>query len=370
MNKIKWQYYIAAPREDISPSPEELCLPLEGDLAQTSYRQYFETIKAFVSQEDYHLLYKAICQQYGITNHQISQVILRAEKHGAFYHPASIECVSNRGQFKFGVNVATHPEGKKWLKRESILIQHLNKKFKWGYLPKVYHADSKNGMFLVLCEWFEGYHEFHLSKDKTGKEQIILWDFQNGYRYLNPNEAYQLFKQITFVLILYYDLVTYDQIYPWHHAAGDFIVKTQGAGAEVKLTTVRGYTPIIGFLEQEDVNPIFALLFFFLNLTLRMRQDRLDGTKQVALVGKFCLKPTLEGFLEGLKQREGELIKTCGLCLTEFVRLLKSFQKEELYLISKRLLPLYKGKEGFSLLSKDFENHVDSLYKAIQSYPE
>jgi hypothetical protein len=90
-------------------------------------------------------------------------------------------------------------------------------------------------------------------------------------------------------------LKTFRQIFPWHHAAGDFVVRSRDDGVGLRLITARQYAPMVAGVSAFD-----ALLFFLLNLSLRTRLDRLDGVGDVVWAEDGCVSATLMGFLEGL----------------------------------------------------------------------
>lgn len=364
-------YCVASPQGNIPVDNTNAHLPLEGDNAKTTYATYFQVIDKFIAQEDYLPLIKAINQRYqqSLASTDIKKIVIRAEKHGAFYHPASLEIITTKGEFTLGVNVATEKSKTIWLKREFQLLQQLNAEFGFHYLPQGYWSSAINGMFISLVEWFNDYYEFHLSLDDRQQPQIILWDFKKGYRYLTPAESFTVYKQIAFILTLYYKFDTYTQIFPWHHAAGDFIARVEENKIDVKLTTVRGYDAIINFVVSEDINPIFALLYFFLNLSLRIRLDKFDGMGEVGWIDDFCLQAAFLGFLEALMKKERELKTTCQLSWEEMVKLLKSFRTKEFTLLFDRLLALYQGKEGFSVIVQQLNAHINALYNVIQTYP-
>ncbi|MGC1403805.1 MAG: hypothetical protein WA974_12855, partial [Thermodesulfobacteriota bacterium] len=104
---------------------------------------------------------------------------------------------------------------------------------------------------------------------------------------------------------------TYEQIFPWHHGAGDFVVKLTDDGLEVRLVTVRQYGAMA---DPSEMDRNEALLFFFLNLSIRMRLDRLDGVGELIWAEDECLDMTWEGFKEALqvKEREGVLAPGFG----------------------------------------------------------
>jgi hypothetical protein len=99
-----------------------------------------------------------------------------------------------------------------------------------------------------------------------------------------------------------------------------------------------------------------ALLFFFLNLSIRMRLDRLDGIGELVWAGDECLDMTWGGFKEALqvKEREGvvapgfgknfqeTLSRISGEALIErFLALLESYDPRtpDLPVIKKGLVP-------------------------------
>lgn len=144
-----------------------------------------------------------------------------------------------------------------------------------------------------LADWFEGFHEFHLSLDPVdGIIKLILWNGSPSPFYLSKQQARSVYFEISNILTLFYNPRTYDQIFPWHHGAGDFVVKLDGGRIEVRLVTVRQYGPLA---DPEAMSVEEALVFFFLNLSLRMRLDRLDGVGEIAWAGEECLNSTWEG---------------------------------------------------------------------------
>jgi hypothetical protein len=83
------------------------------------------------------------------------------------------------------------------------------------------------------------------------------------------------------------------------------------------------------FDRSGEVSAHEALFLFLLNLSLRMRLDRLDGVGAVAWTNGRCVQATLEGFVEGLriKEQRGEISK---VFLDTFIRDVASFPVEDL----------------------------------------
>jgi hypothetical protein len=83
------------------------------------------------------------------------------------------------------------------------------------------------------------------------------------------------------------------QIFPWHHAAGDFVIRVDGEKTSVKMITVRDYVPMAGIETEPDSEQAIldALVIFFIHLSVRMRLDRLDGVNEVVWAPDACLVP-------------------------------------------------------------------------------
>jgi hypothetical protein len=102
------------------------------------------------------------------------------------------------------------------------------------------------------------------------------------------------------ILTAYYNPMTFEQIFAWHHAAGDFIVNIDQGRPEVKLITVRRYAPLFENIEPDPETVIQCLQIFLYNLSLRMRLDRLDGVGEMARAPDLVVKATVQGFFKGL----------------------------------------------------------------------
>jgi hypothetical protein len=111
-----------------------------------------------------------------------------------------------------------------------------------------------------------------------------------------------VYHQVAYLLTRAYDPDSTRQIYPWHHAAGDFVMRVSDASVALRLITVRQYAPTLdgGDGELDDEARLMALLVFFLNLTLRNRIDRLDGTGDMAWAGSGAVAATVRGAIEAL----------------------------------------------------------------------
>ncbi|MDI6889464.1 MAG: hypothetical protein QMC83_00775 [Thermodesulfovibrionales bacterium] len=387
MYKPPIRYLVSSPYGDIPADKNKWHLPLEGDTLKTPYKIYFQSIKDFIVQGKFKPLLGAASKKLGreIRLAEVNEVIVRSEKHGFLYHPASIEVILKQGRVnpvrkgralneaglsngvKFGLNVAISEVGKGWLREEFSVLMRLNTKFNLPYLPEPYFFGELNAMSFLLEDWFEGYHEFHISRDKDGAQRLKLWDFDHGYKYLSSEQSFELYKQASKILTLYYDLKDFSQILHWHHAAGDFVVKLESTKIDVRLTTARRYEPLMILREKDPVNPFLGLFSFFLNLTIRMRLDKLNGMGEVVWADDICLEAAVKGFLEALNLKE-ELKHYIGSA-EDFLRLLKSFGEEELKITLNPITDLYTKEEDFSVLIENLDNHVKKLYAILQILP-
>ena len=271
------------------------------------------------------------------------EVIL--EKHGEFYQPARI-CVPLDGAMTaLALNVAVTPAGGAWMASEIDALNRVANRMPPDSLPTVYGHDevqgSGNRVFpMFLADWFEGFHEFHLSADpRTGSQGMVVWDTAAAPFFLSAGQRAAVHRQAAFLLTRAFNPRTSEQIYPWHHASGDFILRTNGEAVDLRLITVRQYAPTVGNGEEELTSEarLMALLVFFLNLTVRNRLDRLDGTGPPAWADAAVVPATLEGFFGALQE---------DLAM-EFRSFLRSYRAEEMM----ELLALVS--ERYSLMSME-----------------
>jgi hypothetical protein len=216
------------------------------------------------------------------------------------------------------VNVALSERGRERLDRDFANLCKLNEKSHPSFVPEVYFKDEQavvgcngirtiSGMF--LGEWFDGFHEFHLTEDVPGSSQVVLWDFSAGYQKLTEKQALDIYRKAAFILTWHYNLETCEEIFPWHHASGDFVAKVDKNAVDVRLITVRQYASRAFSRDLSAKDRVSYLLLFLANLTIRMRLDRFDGTGDIAWAGPGNLKACIGGFLDALKRKAVQ-----GLC--------------------------------------------------------
>lgn len=242
---------------------------------------------------------------------ELEEIHIVLMKHGAFYHPALVRVMAADRLLCFVLNTAVSQDGIRILHQEVQALRRLHRYESDDGLPVVYGEVSVptrcGTVTMFLADWFEGFHEFHLSGTNTETPfKISVWDETDGHHVLSDEQTCALYHRAARLLTAYYNPRTFEQIFPWHHAAGDFVVRVNKSDIDVRLITVRRYAPLFtaadpplgGCPQPEQV--MFGLLIFFLNLSIRMRIDRLDGTGDLVWAPDTALEPTWNGFLEGL----------------------------------------------------------------------
>jgi len=275
-----------------------------------TYGDYFTAIAGFLEKDQYRTVKTALADtpDPDVDLTQVRDLAVCLVKHGEFYHPARVVVATGRGEKSFVVNVAVSPTGRDRINQEFKLLERLGSEFEKPVLPKVYDLEeitSLGGkkMPMFSGRWFEGFCEFHLTEGQPeGMSNVIVWDPDTPLFYLTEKQAENAFRQVAAILTGAYNFFTFEQIGAWHHAAGDFILKPVDADrVDVRLITVRDYAPHIADAEADPEALIEGLLLFFLNLTIRNRIDRLDGTRALAWADDYTLQGTIKGFFSGLE---------------------------------------------------------------------
>ncbi len=271
---------------------------------------YFAAARRFLEAEDGRILVAALTEQTGrpVRSADLERVDIRLEKHGRFYHPARVSVKTPDAAADFVLNAALSPAGLQTVRQEAATLDRLRRRFSRSYIPRVYGVgdaplDHGGRVGMFLGEWFAGFHEFHLSGDPSCRgNRIAAWDPAAGNVLLTEAQMRSLYRQAAGILTYYYNLETGEQIFPWHHAAGDFIVRTDGEGAALKLITVRKYQPLID-TGADPGRMIQGLFLFLVNMSIRMRLDRLDGDGAVAWAPALAAAAAVEGFFEALAEK-------------------------------------------------------------------
>ncbi len=354
-----------------------------------TYGDYFYAVRSFLEKEKFKSITSAISQQLNqnIKPEEIKEIRIYLEKHGEFYHPAKIETRINGSRILFVLNVAISSTGKNYIKREFEILNKLNNEFSFSFIPKVYRQDKISikdkdvEISMFLGEWFEGFNEFHISQNKHKQAKtdssikIVVWDHEKGNFSLSADETLELYSQVAMILTCYYNAETFEQIFPWHHAAGDFVIKFQNNNMKLKLITVRQYTPMLENKNEiaknntdSDIYLILeAMLVFFLNLSIRNRLDRLDGIGEIIWSDNIAVEGTLKGFLKGLSQTSSNNLIPDTLAV-DFINYISCFTKTDLLELSNSIVNTYNPMAPeISAIRQNLKNHVDILFSTIKN---
>ncbi|MFH0726283.1 MAG: hypothetical protein V2B19_08055 [Pseudomonadota bacterium] len=280
-----------------------------------TYGDYFTAARHFLAADGFATLVGAVSSRLGrsVLYEELHEIHITIVKHGAFYHPALVTVHSSGSSLQFVLNTAVSKPGRQTMENEYPALEKLGKSGANAYVPTVYgwgRGETRDGrpVDMFLADWFDGFHEFHLSRNATSNRlQICVWDDERGLFFLSAEEASDLYRQTAFILTACYNPRTFEQIFPWHHAAGDFVVRLDTSGLHVRLITVRQYASLfrdIEIAENESAQRkhiLLGLLFFLLNLSIRMRIDRLDGTGNLVWGGEETVSAVWEGFFSGLQ---------------------------------------------------------------------
>jgi hypothetical protein len=351
-----------------------------GDRDAVSHAAYFRAARTFLEANSFEVITRAVSRQLNrdVTASDIAEIRVRLEKHGEFYHPSRIEILVYQQQLSFVLNVAISEIGRRFIEAEFHLLNRLNTEQPLHYLPQAYgfgRAVGSNGQnfAMFLGQWFDGYHEFHISIDPVDKmPKIRVWDDVRGRFFLSAEQTKTLYARVSKILTGYYSLESFEQIFSWHHAAGDFIVKTENEKLELRLVTVRRYAVIFENQKNTQTTPgdqrqiLQALLIFFLSLSIHMRLDRLDGIGEMVWSDSLAVEATLIGFLEALSMKP-DVPSLPDSPLACFVAYLASCTQADLIDLTAAIVNRFNPQmPGLTVVKKNLYRHVETLHASIQ----
>ena len=335
-----------------------------------TYGDYFSAIADFCASNAWHPILSAMQQslQRPVTIQEILQLSVFLEKHGALYHPGRVVVTTPDQAISFVVNVAASDAGRNTLPLEMDALARLGDQRPFGWFPTLYSGVLEpTPMF--LANWFDGYHEFHLTRSKKKADlSTIVWDGAQTPHLLTDQQSADLYRQASMILTACYDPLTTDQIYPWHHAAGDFVVCEKGPSVDVKLITVRNYAPVptLTTVPKNERALLDNLVAFCLHLSIGMRLDRLDGVLETVWAPETCLVPVIDGFFKGL-----DLTSRLNGFPDTFLSLFQDYcchQSEgQLVEMAQPLLQsLFEGKrEERHIIDQHVEQHLRQIRRCI-----
>ncbi len=333
-----------------------------------SYGEYFEAAKTFLEENNQKVLRDAISQQ-SRKNISLDQTTVRniyLEKHGEFYHPSRVELVFPEEKIQLVLNIAASETGRNIIDQEYSILRRLYRESQNPYTPAVYGKGSvktDHGILsMFIGQWFEGFHEFHLSETSRKKRKIVVWDMVRGNQCLSDRQARELYHKAALILTSYYHPLTFEHIFPWHHAAGDFVIRLRDTKVDLRLITVRGYSSLDAINADPNLQSIMEnMLVFFLILSIQMRIDRLDGVKEIVWAEDFTVLEILNGFFEGLDKLPLE--RTRGIPLAEcFEYYLFSMDDKDLLKVTAGIVDNYHiMSEERKIIQKNVKEHVAGI---------
>ncbi|MGD9732165.1 MAG: hypothetical protein AB7U45_08285 [Desulfamplus sp.] len=429
-----FEYYISGVSEPLAEESPLLKIPLLGrDAGGILLSEYFLLAEIFIKSDNYRLLKDGL--QFVLSQHEsaeshsfvginISEIInnvdiisIYLEKHGAFYHPARVEVSfckpSAISPISFVLNTAVSPHGLALIHNEYNLLKYINNIDENFSVPKVFGVETMTcrGMQLsfLLGTWFDGYKEFHLTNiqnsdlpdsydmDNTASSVLNLWNSDGTVIPVYSPYYFEIYEKASEILTWFYNIRTFQHIWPWHHAAGDFVVKpiykfgcgkdnfedkskSYAAGAiehfDVKLITVRGYGSIVELepynIDDNSIEDIYkSLLLFFLNLTLRMRIDRFDGVGERALVDADVIPFIIKGFFKAVDKKLQAVDNVEKSAFIDGFKLyFKQFSHENLYQIFLVMIDMMDSPEKEESSSSEENPEIIFIKKHLKSHSE
>jgi len=371
------KFYLAGNKSPIDKHHVMWNKPIPGGSSDKdeplTYGCYFNIIDTFLRKKLDQVLKKS---NTSILDSEPVRVTL--EKHGEFYHPARLDIITaSEKTCHFVINLAASRAGIALITQEYHLLKKLNTSISSQYIPEVYIFSEQEitlgrAACLFIGNWFHGYHEFHQSCDpSTGNKNYTVWDQDKSNFYLSDRQVSQMYMKTAEILTSFYNPDTYEQILPWHHAAGDFIIKCNDDDADLKLITVRQYTSQIKQDDIPDIEDVLdALLYFLVNLSIRTRLDRNNGTEETVWSDDLAVSPTVSGFFNALKKTNSSVIPgSLPVIFCHFIEL--NYTLQDFQALAESILPSYNQKSSdYPLIQRNLRPHITLLYQEIKKFDQ
>jgi hypothetical protein len=283
---------------------------------QVTCGAYFRAVHQALCVDGCAPLYEALAAMPGgaAEMERIDGVDIQLLKHGQFYHPSKIVVYTAKGHRSLALNLAFSSDGVGLMPREIAALRTLSEQEGELGVPPVLAqgvciletaapATERDGLWF-LCPWCDGFHEFHLTRQTGGRLKVTVWDGAPVPTLLQAEQAVDLLEGAARLLTTAFNPHTLAHIFPWHHAAGDFVVRLDPSGyPTLRLITVRDYQPLIQPADDADAaldRLLHAQTLLFLQAALRLRVDRLDGVGEIVLHPFSMVTPICRGLLAGL----------------------------------------------------------------------
>ena len=144
------------------------------DSETVTYGSYFSSVLQFCAADGWSSVLQAAARklEQPVAAKDLGDISVFLEKHGAFYHPARLQVRIKEQPLSLVINVATSDLGRKAQPREVKALNTLNDQRPFGWFPRVYGAATV-GLPMFLADWFEGFHEFHLTRRPDNNDPAI-----------------------------------------------------------------------------------------------------------------------------------------------------------------------------------------------------
>ena len=295
-----------------APLPQNRHGNLTVEEPYITHEKYFTHIHTLLEKDDFHLVRTAVLACGG-TAEVLQTIDIQLQKHGAFYHPARI-CVTTpkNKSFLFAANIAFSTAGLRQIEEEFLAFSVLQKTAGAKHLPKLYGMGettlpNAQPFKLFLVDWLSSFYEFHITQNPiTQPFSVGVWESPSSQFLLSEPEKKNLYFQCAHILTDLLDLHRLWEVFPWHHAAGDFVVRKNETGIAVKLITVRRYGPLFG-TSADSLSPqeIFeGLICYIQTLAIKMGLDRYDGIQEMVFFGDEILPEVISGIMTSLMTKQ------------------------------------------------------------------
>lgn len=348
---------------------------LSTDAPKMTYAAYFRALEKALRGRALEAIRRSLEALTGerFAPERIDEVHLDSVKHGALYHVARVTVRVGGRWFSMAMNAAMHPKRQGAMVRESDTLQSLSKMTAAPYVPKMLHrgegsyknsAGEGRPFGFFLAQWFDGFHEWHLKKGSGDiAESVEVWDGSASGVVLTDPQAAQLMGQAAYILTLALDRRDFRHIYPWHHAAGDFVVAPQGHTVAVRLVAARGRQVLVAPGPQRHER-LSALAAFFFVLTFRLRLDRDQGTGDLVWATQRWLPAVVDGFFKGWAAgAQADEVLSCDEILETF----RAFGSADWEAVGNLLADeLVVDPEEEALVSRCIAVHARDLHRSLQ----
>lgn len=355
------------PREAILPSG------LSEDIPSIRYADYFAALEAALSSHDLKPLRSALASAWGekVAAEAVDRVHLESVKHGAFYHVARVEVVVGERRISLVMNSAVSGRGQAALEREWQALARVARSPGGLFFPRCrhkgrFHCTDVDGNVrpasYFLADWLDGYQEFHLQPLREGGQGLHVWDGSPRGRLLVGSEAAAVYREGARILTLCLDRETFQQVFPWHHAAGDMVVRCGTGKPSVRMISARDYRTLVPAGDAPHERTAAAMAFFF-GLTARLRVDREQGTGRLVWADAGWVPSMVEGFWWGWREAQPR----AGEAETDALRrALLGFSAEDWTAFGQYLLDdLIVDPEESSFIGSRLEDHANELAVAL-----